>query len=331
MRAARYYGHHDIRVEDIEEPVLKERQVLVDVEWTGICGSELHEYLMGPLLTPTKPHPLTGEQIPLTIGHELCGRVRNAPPGSSLKDGEPVTIDPRIHCGSCRPCSGGLTACCEVLGYIGGSTGGGYGERVAVNEDCLYPLGNIPIEYAALIEPLSVVHHAVKESDISDWSQKNVLVLGGGPIGFALLLDLKAHGATNVIVSEPARIRREQIAEFAQATVDPTAEDVVDRCHKLTNGKGIEVVFDCAGVPAALNAAFDVLAYEGHYIMVAVWEKPVSDFVNKCQSCSNPSAAYDPMLEAPHQTHHLQGSRNFQHRRFQRGNGLDAVWTNFWL
>lgn len=276
MRAARYYGHHDIRVEDIDEPVPKDGQVLVDVEWTGICGSELHEYLMGPLLMPTKPHPLTGEQIPLTLGHELCGRVKNPPSGSSLKDGEPVMVDPRILCGSCRPCSGGLTACCETLGYVGGSTGGGYGERVPVKESSLYPLGSIPLEYAAVIEPLAVVHHAVKESNIQDWSNKNVLVLGGGPIGFALLIDLKAHGATNVFVSEPARIRREQIGQFAQAVIDPTKEDVADRCRELTRGKDIDVVFDCAGVPVALDGAFDALAYEGYYIMVAVWEKPVS-------------------------------------------------------
>lgn len=275
MRAARYYGHHDIRVEDIDEPVPKEGQLLVDVEWTGICGSELHEYLMGPLLMPTKPHPLTGEQIPLTLGHEICGRVRSPPSGSKLQDGEPVVVDPRIHCGSCRPCSGGLTACCETLGYVGGSTGGGYGERIAVRETGLLPLGSIPIEYAAVIEPLAVVHHAVKESKISDWSKKSVLVLGGGPIGFALLLDLKAHGATRIIVSEPASLRRNQISEIAQAVIDPTKEDVGKRCRGLTDGQGVDVVFDCAGVPAGLDAAFDALNYGGYYIMVAVWEKPV--------------------------------------------------------
>ena len=72
-----------------------EGQVYVDVEWTGICGSELHEWVMGPVTVPQEPHPLTGEQIPLTLGHELCGRVSNPPPGSRFKDGEPVMIDPR--------------------------------------------------------------------------------------------------------------------------------------------------------------------------------------------------------------------------------------------
>ena len=99
-----------------------------------------------------------------------------------------------------------------------------------------------------------------------------MLVLGGGPIGFALLLDLKAHGATNVIVSEPAKIRREQVSEFAQAVINPINENVGDRCRELTNGVGVDIVFDCAGVPVGLEAAFDAIKYHGLYMMVAVWE-----------------------------------------------------------
>lgn len=95
MRAARFYNQGDIRVEDVEEPKLQDGQIYVDVEWTGICGSELHEYLMGPMTIPLKPHPLTGECLPLTLGHELCGRVSNPPADSRFKHGDPVMIDPR--------------------------------------------------------------------------------------------------------------------------------------------------------------------------------------------------------------------------------------------
>lgn len=155
---------------------------------------------------------------------------------------------------------------------MGGSASGGYAERVAVYEHQLHPLGNIPIEYAAVIEPLAVVHHAVKESGVTDWSNKTVLILGGGPIGFALGLDLRAHGATNIVVSEPAKIRREQVSEFTQTVINPINEDVGDRCRELTGGVGVDVVFDCAGVPAGLESAFDAIRYGGLYMMVAVWE-----------------------------------------------------------
>ena len=155
---------------------------------------------------------------------------------------------------------------------MGGSVSGGYGERVAVKESQLHPLGDIPIEYAAVIEPLAVVHHAVKESGVTDWTNKTVLVLGGGPIGFAMILDLLAHGATNIIVSEPAKIRREQVSEFAQTVINPVNEKVGDRCRELTQGVGVDVVFDCAGVPIGLEAAFDAIRHNGLYMMVAVWE-----------------------------------------------------------
>ncbi|KAM3423186.1 hypothetical protein BST61_g636 [Cercospora zeina] len=280
MKAARYYGHHDIRVEEVEEPKPQEGQIIVDVEWCGICGSDLHEYLIGPTnLVPTKERPTAnGVHIPVTLGHELCGRVRSTVPGSKLKPGDPVMVDPRVTCHSCLPCKAGQFYCCQELGYVGGTTGfGGYGETVVVDEKSLHVLPpEIPLEYAAIIEPLAVVNHAIKISGIPEWRDRDVLVVGGGPIGFALLLVLKAVGANRVIVSEPAAARREQVADFASVVIDPLKEDVARRVKKLTANQGAEVVFDCAGVPAGLESAMSAIRHEGLYVMVAMWEKPMA-------------------------------------------------------
>lgn len=178
----------------------------------------------------------------------------------------------RVLCNSCSACKLDQTHSCENLGYVGGSQTGGFGEIVAVEESSLYPLDSIPIEYAAVIEPLAVVHHAVKQAEISNWKDKSVLVLGGGPIGFAMILLLQAHGATNIIVSEPATIRRQQVGEFARHVIDPVKENVGRRCRELTGSAGVDVVFDCAGVPIALEAGFDAIRSSGLYVMVAVWE-----------------------------------------------------------
>ncbi|PPJ50939.1 hypothetical protein CBER1_06512 [Cercospora berteroae] len=241
MKAARYYGDHDIRVEEVEEPQPREGQVVVDVEWCGICGSDLHEYLIGPTtLLPTKDRPSpNGVYVPVTLGHELCGRT---------------------------------------LGYVGGNTGfGGYGEVVVVDESSLHVLPpEIALEYAAIIEPLAVTYHAIKVSGITEWKDRDVLVVGGGPIGFALLLVLKAVGANRVILSEPAAARRKQVADLASATINPIEEDVAQRVQELTAGRGAEVVFDCAGVPVGLESAMNAIRYEGLYVMVAVWEKPMT-------------------------------------------------------
>jgi len=276
MRAARFHGREDIRVEEISEPSLKPGHVFVDVAWCGICGSDLHEYTMGPLSFGHTPHPLTGETLPVAMGHEFCGRVRNPSAASGLADGDAVMVDPRILCRACGPCEKGATHACEKLGYHGYHTGGGYAERVAVAESMLHKLPeNVSLEYAAVIEPLAVVVHAVKETKITEWKEKKILVLGGGPIGLALIIALKAFGAENIFVSEPAAKRRAQVGEFVVAAWNPVVDDVVSKCKEVTRGKGIEVVFDCAGVPAGLEVGFEALGFEGMYMNVAVWEKPV--------------------------------------------------------
>ena len=77
MRAARWHGKKDIRIEEIDSPTAGPGQVLVDVAWCGICGTDLHEYLEGPIFIPPAghPHPISGDAAPVTLGHEMSGTV----------------------------------------------------------------------------------------------------------------------------------------------------------------------------------------------------------------------------------------------------------------
>ena len=168
---------------------------------------------------------------------------------------------------------------CPNLAFLGASSlgGGGLSEFAAVDEEYLHELPpNVQLENAAVIEPLVVASHVVNLVGRS-LSGLDILIVGGGPIGIALACLLKSQGAGFIILSEPATRRRDQAIDLQlmQKVVDPSAENIGEVCRQVTGGKGVDVVFDCAGIQAALESALDAIAYGGTYVNVAMWEKPV--------------------------------------------------------
>jgi threonine dehydrogenase-like Zn-dependent dehydrogenase len=295
MKAAQFFAKGDIRVVDVSKPQPKEGEALVAIQWCGICGSDLHEYEYGTRTTspsidgqlsasgpigiprPEHPHPATGEHLPLTMGHEFAGHIVSAPPGSSLAVGQAVMVDPRIYCSKCSQCNLGSTHGCSTLGLKGLSgTGGGFSEYVAVDAKLCYPLpGDVDLSFAVLIEPLAVAWHAVATSNFSDWANKTALLLGGGPIGIACALVLRAHGCKRIFVSEPSSTRAAQNVQIADEVFNPIHDDIGTRSRELTGGEGVDVAFDCAGVQKGFDAGMDALRYRGLYMNVAAWGTPV--------------------------------------------------------
>lgn len=125
---------------------------------------------------------------------------------------------------------------------------------------------------SALIEPLSVAWHAVKTSPFKKGD--SVLILGGGPIGLAVLQTLIAKGAEKIIVSEVASRRREFAKQFgAHYVLDPIKDDIVSRVRELCDGSGVNVAFDAAGVQAGLDQAIQSIRARGTLVNIAIWEK----------------------------------------------------------
>ncbi|KIW01153.1 chlorophyll synthesis pathway protein BchC [Verruconis gallopava] len=275
MKAAQYFGKEDVRVVDVAEPNLKDGEVLIEISWCGICGSDLHEYIMGPMVIPTKDaHPLTNEKLPVTLGHEFCGRVKQASENSNLKSGTAVVADPRLYCRSCNRCGIKETVSCDKWGFRGLSGGGGgFSQYVAIHESQIYPIPDSLLPYGALVEPLAVAWHAVKRAGDLDFTNKTVLIVGGGPIGIALLLVLRAFNCKKIIVSEPTDARRKQNEELADHTLNPMEQNIGDECRALTDGEGVDISFDAAGVGPGFHAACDALKYKGLYVNVAGWEQ----------------------------------------------------------
>lgn len=279
MKAARFYGSHDIRIEDIPAPELRPGAVAIDIAWSGICGSDLHEYLDGPHFIPAEghPHPLSREEIPITLGHEFSGTVTALGEGvTDLTIGEGVVVEPYFVCNECAPCTAGNYHLCVKMGFIGlAGGGGGLSEKVVVDRRWVHPVGDIPLDEAALIEPLSVAHHAfirsgAKAGDIA-------LIGGAGPIGLLVAAVLKAEGLT-VIMSELSTARKAKALEtgVADHVIDPSTDNLHDRVLEITNGIGVDVAFECTSVNVVLDALFDAIKPAGVIVNVSIWSKPAT-------------------------------------------------------
>ncbi|CDR35528.1 hypothetical protein NBRC10512_006417 [Rhodotorula toruloides] len=279
MLAQVYRGTPALKLEEVEVPPLEKGEVRVKVSYCGICGSDLHEVYHGPLTCcpAGQPHPLTGRTIPETLGHEFSGTivdVGEGVDGSRLKVGTRVCIEPVISCRECESCKQGLTPLCATpIGLYGYSRPGGLAPFVNVAQTNVHVVpDNVPLDIAALAEPLSVAWHAVGCSSFQ--RGETALVLGSGPIGALVTRVLVARGASAVYVSEPSPVRA-QIAYSCGATevVDPTKEDVVKRVMDLTKGRGVDVAIDCAGMQRTLDAAMEGVRKKGRVVMVALWDK----------------------------------------------------------
>ena len=283
MKAIRYYGKEDVRLEEIEEPELRPGTVKIAPAFNGICGSDVHLYFDGampPAPTETEPHPISGETIPVVFGHEFSGTIEEIGEGAEcLSVGESVCVEPLMVCGECPACQRDEYNLCEKMGFIGISgRGGGLAEHIVVEERFVHPVGDIPLDEAALFEPLSVALHAVRHAGI--YSEEDgeglVAVIGGaGPIGLLTAATLHAYGV-KTIISELSEVRRQKALDsgVADVVVDPKNEDLKEIVKEETDGFMADVAFDAAGVGAVVDQLFDVLGPSGHVEIIALHLQP---------------------------------------------------------
>jgi (R,R)-butanediol dehydrogenase/meso-butanediol dehydrogenase/diacetyl reductase len=279
MRAAVYHGQRDVRVEEVPEPLIRPGAVKIAVDWCGICGTDLHEYLEGPIFVPAKgsPHPVTGEELPVVLGHEFAGRVVEVGDGvTRFMPGDHVAVEPTLFCGSCAECRRGDTNLCRSLGFHGLSGGGGgFAEYTVVDDHMVHPLGDMPTDLGALVEPVAVAFHAVRLSGFGPG--QTAVVFGSGPIGLATVAVLRAAGARQVFVSEVAEARKAMARAIGvDEVLDPTEIDVVDAVLQRTDGAGADVTFEAAGLDATLTTAIRAARRGGLVCNISIWGHPAS-------------------------------------------------------
>ena len=270
MRAIRYHGREDVRLEELPEREPGQGEVALRVHANGVCGSDLHEYYHGPRWSTTAPHPLTGQQLPVVLGHEFSGTVVGLGPGvDDIDEGSLVAVEPIETCGVCLRCRNGRRNLCRQVAFHGyNRDGGGLSEYTVVPRYMLHvvPPGVDRLQ-AALAEPLAVALRAARRTRAE--AGDVVTVHGAGPIGIGALLALRAEGV-RVLVSDPSPIRRRVASGLgAELVIDPSSDDPVAAARDLTGGVGAAGAVDAAGVVGALRAAVASTRADGTVVVVA--------------------------------------------------------------
>jgi (R,R)-butanediol dehydrogenase/meso-butanediol dehydrogenase/diacetyl reductase len=268
MKALRYYGKKDIRLEDVPEPSPGEGEVKIKVKACGICGSDIVDYETGPTNIP---------KVPITFGHEFSGEVVELGKGvSGINTGERVTVNPGVYCYKCFRCMHGQYMACVNLKWAGtvGEDGGFAAYAVVQSEQALPIPETMSYEAAAFVEPTMVGVHACKRAELKPGD--DVVVVGAGPIGLLTLQVAKATGAGKVFVVEPLANRRKIALELGATKVfDPGDGDasIKKEITALTNGVRAEIVFQSAGPLPAMLTAQKLCRVGGKIVMMAQMPK----------------------------------------------------------
>lgn len=276
MKAAVWYGRYDVRIKDVPEPKPGEGEVKIKIHWCGICGTDLHEYIAGPIFLPVEPHPLTGKKVPLIMGHEFSGEVAEV--GKSVQGievGDIVVPWPGLTCGKCYWCKRGEPGLCQMLAARGLMVDGAFAEYVIVPSLTInkVPVG-VPSDEAALTEPLAVGLHGLRKSGIKPGD--NVVVVGAGTIGLSTIQAARISGARKVFAVEVLNARKELAMRLgADIVIDPTEANVLEEVQKETDGVGADIAFECVGIQETLNTTVDAIRRGGKAVILGVFEKPV--------------------------------------------------------
>lgn len=261
MKAIVYESPEVIEYREVEKPLINKGYVLLKNAYAGICGTDLN------IFAGTHPRATA----PLILGHEFSATIASEHP--SFPIGTKVTVNPLLSCGKCIPCKSGQSHVCDDLKLVGIDVDGGMAEYVAVQEDKIIPLPkSLSLKNGALAEPVAVAVHAVRKAKFLVGDR--AVVYGAGTIGLCVALTLRAFGASEVIVIENNELRLNKAKKLGFTTLNANAENVAQLIHQITNKSGIDYVFDCAGHPAVLAQATEIIKVQGTLVIVAGYKKP---------------------------------------------------------
>lgn len=275
MQAISFAAPKQVEIIDVPEPEVGPEDVLVDVRYVGLCGTDLNSYRGNfPLVT-----------YPRIPGHEVSGVIvakSDAVP-ASIREGAKVMLSPYSSCGICPACRVGRPNCCEFNETLGVQRDGAMSDRFAIHYSKVFSSDTLSLQELALVEPLSVGYHAANRGQVTEMD--TVLVIGCGTIGIGVVAAAARKGATVIVADiEDAKLATAQ--RFgAQHIVNSRKEDVGAVIDELTDGDGVNVAIEAVGLPETFRMAVDVVAFAGRVVYIGYAEQDVTydttEFVRK--------------------------------------------------
>ena len=266
MKAIQITAPSEMRVVEVEKPVLKSGEILLKIKYVGFCGSDLNTFL--------GKNPMV--KLPIIPGHEVGAVIEeigeNVPEG--FTKGMSVTLNPYTNCGNCASCRNGRVNACEHNETFGVQRNGSMCEYLALPWQKVIPAANISPRDCALIEPMSVGFHAVSRAMVTDID--TVLVIGCGMIGMGAIVRAALRGATVIAMDlddEKLALAKRVGATY---TINSKTEDVHARLMELTGGSGPDVVIEAVGSPVTYVMAVDEVAFTGRVVCIGYAKNEVA-------------------------------------------------------
>ena len=252
--------------------------VVLAVEWVGICGTDREEWRSGPhWMQIDTPHPLTGQMVPITLGHEVSARVVEAADDvEGLPSGALVALDGLVTCGECWWCLRHELTLCERLAAIGMHLDGGLADYITVPAQmCIVVAEHVASDTAALAEPIAVAIRGLRRARFA--AGESVVVFGAGMVGLGAIAAARADGAAQVAVVAPSQARRElALALGADVALDAAASDLAERLGALGEGRGTDIALEASGDSRAAALAVTAPRRGGRAVIVGFPPDPAA-------------------------------------------------------
>ena len=266
MKAIQILAPRQLVITDVPVPQIGSEEVLVEVRYVGMCGSDLNAY--------RGTFPLM--RYPRILGHEVSGVVvaRGAAVPDRIAEGAHVMLSPYSECGICSACRAGRPNCCQFNETMGLQRDGALTRLVAIHFSKVFASNVLTLQELALTEPLSVGYHAANRGRISE--ADTVLVMGCGVVGIGVIAAAARKGAT-IIASDIDDGKLVDARRFgARHTVNSTREDVLDAVRQLTGGDGVSVAVEAVGLAQTFRLAVDAVSFAGRVVYVGYAKQDVS-------------------------------------------------------